>query len=104
MAEQPKEARLKINRVLQNANLPPKQLNKVHWTRVGSDLQLDFGHYDLPNLRDAINAYQDSKEVQPVNLMVTDRFVISPTTAVDLHNTFSAIVQDLRENNLLPQH
>lgn len=104
MAEQPKEVQLKVNRVLQNSNLPPKQLNKVFWTRVGSDIQLDLGHFDLPNLREAINASADSKEVQPVNLMVTDRFIVSPSSAMDIYNTFSEIIEDLRKNNILPQH
>src|SRR5690606_11390635 len=103
MTQKIKEAKVKINRVIQNSNAPPKQVNKVFWTRVGSDIQLDFGYFDLPSLREAINAYSESSDPQPVNLIITDRFVLSAKSALEIHGELSRMVDDLRENAMLPQ-
>lgn len=72
---------IRLNRVLvQGALTPYKVVQRFVWTRVGPDVTLDIGYFDMVELHQASEGVAASAEKdQAVNFYVTDRLVLSGT-------------------------
>ena len=97
MPDEP-EVQIQIRRMLvAGASTPSKVVHKFYWTRVGTDISVDIGYYDLVELRDAIGALrEDPAGGQVVNLYVTDRLLLSPSGAQSFIESAEQLKNDLR--------
>jgi len=89
---------IKLKRVLVNPQIPPKPAHKFLFTRVGVDLVLEVGYFDLPELREAVEAGKskaENAEPDEVQLHITDRFVLSPQGVMDLAQVANQLQQDV---------
>lgn len=94
---------LQVRRSLVNPSAPPKALHQALFTRVGTDIALDLGHFDLPELREVIErAKAAGSGPTELTLHVTDRFVLSPQNVQSLWRTMQQIVKDLRDSGQWP--
>lgn len=96
MPDEP-EVQLQLKRTLvDGASTPCKVVHKFYWTRVGSDISLDIGYFDLAELRAAINrAHEKPEEPQSLNLYVTDRLVLSASGAQSFIESAEQLKEDL---------
>jgi hypothetical protein len=92
------EASLRIKRVLTNPDVPPKTVNKFMWARVGTDVCLEAGFFDLFELREAVEAARTAGQSSEVTLRVTDRFVLSPQAVADLIQVVREMETDAAAN------
>ena len=88
---------VKIERVLVNPGDPPKPAHKFIWTRVGDDLMLDVGHFDLVELRGAIKEGGESGKEGTAKFYVTDRFMLTPQVVLELREAMTKLMGDLEE-------
>lgn len=90
---------IRVKRVLVDPNSAPKAAHKFMFTRVGVDIVLEVGHYDLSKLREAIEADKAGKtndaELQEVDLFISDRFVLSPQGVSDLASVAKSLESDM---------
>ena len=103
MTDKPTPIAIDGERVLLDRSTNPKALHKILWTRVGSEVQLDLGYYDINEVNTAIEEGKKKQaERVSTNLYITDRFVVSPTTVVQLSEDIEGLVKSLKEVNLWP--
>ena len=88
---------VKVERVLVNPDDPPKPAHKFVWTRVGSDLMLDVGHFDLVELRNAITEGGKGGKEGTAKFYVTDRFILTPPVVNELIEAMTKLKDDLEE-------
>ena len=96
-----KSITLNLKRNLVAPKEPPKPLHQLLFTRVGHDIQLDAGYFDMVELRPFVD--QANETATELTFNVTDRFLITPTNAMQIYESLTAMVKDIRENNLLPE-
>lgn len=102
MGKTVQQATIAMHRIIVNPNEPPKALNRIFWTRVGSEIVIEAGHFDIVELRTAINAPRESNaEPVEVDFFVTDRYVVSPNAVQDIYIVLKELFDDLVENKLI---
>lgn len=90
-------------RHLLNPERSPSSFNKVLWTRIGSEAVIEIGFYDLPEMRDALQAAIDTPgKIVDVTVNVTDRFSISPGNLLDIIRAAGSLGRDFVREELLP--
>ncbi len=97
---QPKPLSIKTTRVVQNKEAAPTLAHKFTYARVGPDIMLEVGHFDLVELSAAIQAAQKGDAAE-TSLYVTNRFSLSPQGALSLLETAQRMVQDLKNNGMI---
>ena len=102
MAKSVKATPLKMRRILVNPSEPPKALNRIFWTRVGQEIVIEAGHFDIVDLRTAVRTPRESGD-SPVELdfYITDRFVLTPNAVKDIYDVWQELVADLVDNKML---
>lgn len=104
MADKPIELNIEGQKVLIDRSAPPKPLNRIMWTKIGADIQLDLGYFDLAEMNIAIEkAKKDKTGNISSNLYITDRFVVSPSNATILLKDMQDLVDSLRKGKVLPE-
>ncbi len=91
----PTSATIKVRRELVEPQTPPKAAHKFLFTRVGVDIVLEVGFFDLLQLREAVEARNSQAEPPEVILHVTDRFTLSPQGLQDLSAIVKQLVEDM---------
>jgi hypothetical protein len=89
---------IRLKRVLADPSAPPKAAHKFMFTRVGVDIVLEVGYFDLPALREAVERGKEApKDAEPeeVTLHITDRFVLSPQGVTDLAGVAKQLESDM---------
>lgn len=92
---------LKLRRNLLAPLSPPKPAQQFAWARVGPEIQLEVGHFDLPELRDAIKRAEESGAPAEATLNVTDRFVLSPQGVANLARIASEMMADMKKQGFV---
>ena len=96
------ELALKFRRVVVNPADGPRAVQKFIWTRVGNEILVDVGYFDLVDLNAAIKRKKgDPGDDVELNFFITSRFSITPEAAREALSTFEALVRNLEENGLL---
>ncbi len=102
-----------IQRTLRDPHAPPVAAHKFMWTRVGTEIVLEVGFFDLVNVREAVERHhpaaarglvaggmqmegEPATEEKAVQLVVTHRFVISAMGVEDLASQVIALRDDVR--------
>ena len=91
-----------VQRVVANPQVAPSQVHQFGWARVGSDILIQAGYLDLPEVRHVAQQLNDGKPSDPLQLFVTHRLSLTPLIALQLLKTVQTIVDELRAENLLP--
>lgn len=94
---------LTVNRILMSPDTPPKPGHKFLWTRVGTEVMLEVGHFDLVELKRAVDEATDSESKSsnsPVSLYITDRFFLNLANAVELSKAVNSMLKDLKTSVL----
>jgi len=94
---------LNVRRNLANPE-PPTALHQARYSRVGSDILLEVGYFDLPELRDAMERARNIESAgnsADVTLHVTHRFSMSPQGVRALAHTVQRMLQDLQASGML---
>lgn len=94
---------LTIKRHLLDPTAAPKPAHRFFYSRVGSEIALDVGYFDLFDLLTLQSAPEGESAGKPREAVfnVTDRFVLSPESAYYLLETAKSLVADLRKNGIL---
>ena len=109
MKNVPINLRMNLTRIIVNPNAAPKALHQIMWTRVGHELEIAAGFFDLNELR---NVIEEGKRKQSgsneglelavdVKIFITDRFTVSPEIAGRIYEEFGKLIADLRQEGLL---
>ena len=108
-ADGPPQVKARVVRTLLHPQQPPKPVSHVNWTRLGAEVQLDFGFVDLHEVNALITAQKEAEKTGiknenrvEVKTYVTDRFIASPTTIVAIFTELEKLVNDLRKEGLIP--
>lgn len=91
---------IKTTRVVINKQEPPTLAHKFTYARVGPDIMLEVGHFDLVELSAAIQAAQKG-DTSEASLYVSSRFALSPQGALSLLETAQRMVQDLKNSGMI---
>lgn len=100
MSEQPVE--LRLERIKLREDAPPYPAHKFFYTRVGPDILLEIGHFDLVELRSALEESRESGERSDVKIFISDSFSLSPQAAFELMQMAQRLVDDLKSQGYLP--
>ena len=89
-------------RVVTHPEHAPATFHKVLWTRLGTDLVLEFAHMDLETVRQAMEASgnKDSAEID-VTLYISQRYSMTPGAVIELLRTVREVSSDLVKEGLL---
>jgi hypothetical protein len=101
MANEEKKVRINIRRTLVDPKLPPKPAHHFLWTRVGADITLDVGHFDLPEVR-AVMEKAKSVDNADLILFVTDRFTLTPQGLSNFLQAAHDLEKDLKAQGMWP--
>ena len=95
---------LKLERVVSDPGESPRVAHKFLYARIGSQVVLEVGFFDLAEIHRAISS-DASLAGEPVRakLYVTARFALSPEAVFDLEKISSMIANDLRKSGNLPK-
>ena len=98
------ELALKLERVVSNPGEAPRVAHKFSYARVGSQVVLEVGHFDLAEIHSAAST-KPRKPGAPVQtkFYVSARFALSPESVLDLLNVSEQMVRDLRKSKVLPE-
>ena len=94
-----------LRRVFVSPNSVPKPVHRFFWTRVGMDVLLDVGYFDLTEVGQALERAKvlEVPATPEVPFYITDRFFVSPAAVPELYKAVGELMQDLRSSGLLPQ-
>ncbi|MCB1042782.1 MAG: hypothetical protein KDC35_07575 [Acidobacteria bacterium] len=96
----PKPISIKTKRIVSSQAQAPAQAHKFTYARVGPDIVLEVGHFDLVELSAAIQLAQKGQDAQ-TSLHVTHQFALSPQGAMSLLETAQQMVQDLKNSGMI---
>jgi hypothetical protein len=96
-----KETQIKLRRHLVNPSVPPKPAHQFMWTRVGTDIVLEVGYFDLPELRTALQRAKDKGQPAETSFYVTDRFTLTPTSVASLVQAGKDLARDMEQQRML---
>jgi hypothetical protein len=85
---------IKVNREVKTSG-PPKIVHKFNWVRVGPDVMLEVGYFDLLDLRTAVEAGKSGDAEAAATLHVTDQFALSPQAVIDLIDVVGQLGKDI---------
>ncbi len=93
-----------LERILLRPDEPPKPIHRFFYAVVGNEISLEVGYYDIRTLHLAMKARKSGSD-EPVEskFYVTDRFVLSPSAAVDMYRNARNLLKFLKEQDLLPE-
>ena len=103
-----KVAPLRLRRSLVDPRLAPKPAHHFVWTRVVSDVALEVGHFDLPEVRAALErsrtaaAATGSDPGAELTMFVTDRFVMTTQGISSFLNAADELKRDLEKQGMWP--
>ncbi|MFY9821611.1 MAG: hypothetical protein WAM82_09515 [Thermoanaerobaculia bacterium] len=97
---QESETLLKLKRTVAAPGLL-KGAHRFFLSRVGTDLILEVGFIDLGELQYAAATSSESGSPLEANLIVTDRFALSPQGAAHLFLVAQAMLEDLKSAGLI---
>ena len=97
-----REVTVAIKRELVNPSAPPKPAHKFVYAKVGHEICLDVGHFDLAEVAKLVEEARKGGGTATVPLLVTERYCLSPDGALDMLKTAKALVDDLRKHGMLP--
>lgn len=92
---------VKVRRIVPD-DLVPKPVTQVLWTRVGSDVQLDFGHADFQDIHSIINS-DDGDENVELEVKITDRFILTPTAALEFARMAHSYMAEMKDRPIVPE-
>lgn len=99
MADEPQNLTLNFKRILQDPGKAPKPAQRIVWTRVGPDFQIDVGFFDLAELRLAVEDARSSPthgSMMEVPFYVTDRFILTLGNVIELSKITEQMMSDVR--------
>ena len=99
--EEKKQLRMNIRRTLIDPRQPPKPAHHFLWTRVGADITLDVGYFDLPEVR-AVLERAKTVDNPDLSLFVTDRFTLTAQGIANLIRAAHDLENDLTAQGLWP--
>jgi len=82
---------------------PPKVANRFFFTAVGLEIQLDVCFADLHEVREELEKAKRGEDPKILELLVFERFQLSPNAAWDLLQTAQRIVAHLKQAGGLPR-
>jgi len=102
------QVRLTVKRQLTAPDSPPKPAHKFAFFRVGTDVSLEVGHYDMPELQQAVEKARSRAKLGQtdpveVTLYVTDRFFLTPQNISDLVRIAGELQADMAANLVAPE-
>lgn len=97
------ELELKVQRVLTDPAAPVKAAQNFQFTRVGEELQLDVGYFDMPNLKEIVDKAKKGETVGELLFIVTDRFSLSRTAFEVLSRNVRVIEKSLEAETEKPE-
>ncbi len=106
MEKKPETVALTGKRVLANPRAAPLAVHKFSYSRVGSHLNLEAGHFDVPTLKAALEGATEEDgrpEGVEVPLVVDVQLALTPEVALDLFRIAKYIVRDLVAYGQLPE-
>jgi hypothetical protein len=97
----PKTIKAKLNRVLVSSE-PIQAAHRFLYTRVGAEIVLDVGYFDLPDLKEKVDAAKGVPgAVVESTFFVTHRFSLSPEAAAQLAETVNMLVKNLKDVGMI---
>ena len=93
----PAGTKLELRRVLLDAG-PPSAAHNFGWARVGAEVVLEVGYFDLSAIHAAVQkSSETSEEIIPVDWFITNRFVMSLDAAERLVEIVQLLKADLQK-------
>lgn len=88
------EATANIRRVLVNA-APPKAAHMLGWTRIGEQVLLEVGYFDLFAINQQIAGRETPPDKLNIDWLITDRFILDLETAERITGTMRELGDEL---------
>ena len=92
---------IQAKRVLADKS-PATVAHQFGFSRVGTDLVFEVGHFDITELSTQLNAAQrDGRETVAAELIVSHRFSLTPQAALSLLETAQKMMMDLQNAGMV---
>jgi len=93
---------IQARRVLPEKGRAPEAAHQFGFSRVGTDIVLEVGHFDVTELSGRLGqAQQQQAESVQIELTVSHRFVLTPQSALSLFETAQKLILDLQNSGMI---
>ena len=93
---------IQARRVLTQPHESPKAAHQFAFSRVGTDLVLEIGNFDITDLSAKLGqAQKDNQESIQADLFITHRFSLTPQAALSLFEAAQKMLMDLQNAGMI---
>jgi hypothetical protein len=100
-APKQKSIQVTLDKILVDPNSPTKAVTNVFWTRLGNDIQLEFGAVDLAEIRGVMVSPTEGDTPPVIPVKIYDRYIISMSVLGELKKMIDDTLVALRDRPVL---